>query len=218
MRRLTVLMFLFLIPCLVTTASGGTNSALPPDQALKLLTEGNARFVSGKRLFPNQTAARRQALTGGQQPFAIVVCCSDSRVPPELVFDRGFGDLFVVRTAGHAVDQAALGSIEYAVDHLGVRLIFVLGHEKCGAVSAVVAGGHAPGHIANIVYAIAPAVKAARRLKGDLVANSVRLHVKSTAAAIWRSGPTIARFTSRNLVRVVGGVYGLAGGKVTLVP
>lgn len=144
---------------------GSTSAAEPskskPDEALKRLVQGNARFVSDHltHASPEQIAVARGAVSKSQAPFAVIVGCSDSRVGPEIVFDQGLGDLFVVRTAGEVVDSAALGSIEYAVEHLGSPLILVLGHQRCGAVAAAVAGAKAPGHIAAVLNAIEPAAK-----------------------------------------------------------
>ena len=118
---------------------------------------------------PNQGVERRKELVEGQHPFAIILCCSDSRVPPEVIFDQGLGDLFIVRTAGNVFDNIALGSIEYAVEHLEVPLLVVLGHGQCGAVTATVEGGHAPGHISNVVEAIQPAVVKAYDLGTGIV-------------------------------------------------
>ncbi|HEY4484757.1 MAG TPA: carbonic anhydrase, partial [Nitrospiria bacterium] len=126
---------------------------LNPDKALTMLMEGNARYVEGKMLHPNQAADRMGELAKGQHPFAVILGCADSRVPPEIVFDQGLGDLFVLRVAGNIADDAVIGSIEYAVEHLGTTLVFVLGHERCGAVSAAVEvvtkGAKVPGHIGS---------------------------------------------------------------------
>src|SRR5437762_9840331 len=125
--------------------------AVAPPEAISKLKEGNGRYTSGNLQHPGQTTERRAELAKSQHPFAIIVSCSDSRVPPEIVFDQGLGDLFVLRVAGHVIDNHSLGSIEYALDHLGVRLIVVLGHQNCGAVQAaketIAAKGKAPGHI-----------------------------------------------------------------------
>src|SRR5207245_4280782 len=110
--------------------------SVAPAEAISKLKEGNGRYASGNLQHPGQTTERRAKLTKSQHPFAIIVSCSDSRVPPELVFDQGLGDLFVLRVAGNVIDDHSLGSIEYAVDHLAVRLIVVLGHQRCGAVHA----------------------------------------------------------------------------------
>ncbi|MDD2837205.1 MAG: carbonic anhydrase, partial [Methanothrix sp.] len=126
-----------LLSALVASATASEEeSGISSEQALQMLMEGNARFVSGNVIHPDQTADRRSELVSGQHPFAIVVGCSDSRVPPEVVFDQGLGDIFVIRTAGQVMDKVTLASIEYAVEHLNVPLILVLGHDSCGAVTA----------------------------------------------------------------------------------
>ncbi len=131
------------------------NKILPAEAAtetsLQKLVTGNSRFSQHHPVHPDEDMKRMTAISKEQHPFAAVVCCSDSRVPPELLFDQGFGDLFVIRTAGNIIGGVEIGSIEYAVEHLGVKLIIVMGHENCGAVKAFIAGGEAPGHIKDIV-------------------------------------------------------------------
>src|SRR5205814_6637151 len=135
-------------------------------EALAELKAGNARFVRGESQLRDLPQAR-QALAAGQHPAAIILCCSDSRVPPELVFDQTLGRLFVVRAAGNVVDPALLGSIEYAVEHLGARLLVVLGHSSCGAVDAALKGGSASPNLRALVERIAPAAARAKRLDRD---------------------------------------------------
>lgn len=189
---------------------------LQPAQALSKLLEGNARYVSGKSLGPNRSVARRTAVSKGQRPFAIIVTCSDSRVPPELLFDQGIGDLFVIRTAGNVIDDIALGSIEYAVEHLGANLIVVLGHKSCGAVTAAVAGGTAPGHVGSIIAKIAPAVEKARAKQGgDLVDNAIRANIKEVGQTVRGSEPILRVMMDDGAVRVVGAYYDLESGVVT---
>src|SRR5205823_2197445 len=133
---------------------------MPAADALKRLQDGNAKFVGATLTSLNgqELVARRTELTKDQKPFAIIVSCSDSRVPPELIFDVGLGDVFVVRTAGEVVDPVAMGSVEYAVEHLGTNLIVVLGHQKCGAVAAAVSHAKESGNIPDVLKAIGPAV------------------------------------------------------------
>src|SRR5207247_2291014 len=132
------------------------------DQAMKMLQDGNARFVSGKLEHPNESPERRTEVAKGQHQFAVILACADSRVGPEVIFDAGLGDLFVTRVAGNVVDDAMLGSIEYAVEHLGAPLIVVCGHQRCGAVQATVetvaSGAPAPGHLGALIDPIKPAV------------------------------------------------------------
>src|SRR5450432_4661515 len=152
-------------------AADPTTPSVTPDEALSRLKAGNERFAKSKVSDGKPVAERRAETAQGQHPFAIIVGCADSRTAPEIVFDQTIGDLFVIRTAGHLVDDYALGSIEYGVEHLGARLIVVLGHERCGAVTAALSGGSAPGHANSIVREIQPAVAASKGKEGDALAN-----------------------------------------------
>lgn len=200
--------------------SGHGGEGVEPEEAIKRLMEGNKRYVTEKSAGPHRSSKRRAEIANGQHPFAVVVGCSDSRVPPELLFDQGFGDLFVVRTAGNVVDSVALGSIEYAVEHLGVQLIVVLGHERCGAVDATLKGGEAPANIKTLVEAIKPAVEKAKE-KGhgghgcDLLCSSVKANVKLVAEKM-RTSPILKEFMENGMLRVVGGYYDLDNGAVAL--
>src|SRR5947209_10905279 len=129
-------------------------SGTAADEALARLMAGNRRYVLHKEQHPDQSLTRRKELESGQHPFAVILGCADSRVSPEILFDQGLGDLFVIRVAGNVVDDTILASVEYAVEHLGTRLIMVLGHEKCGAVSAAIEGGKQPRHLDALVAAI----------------------------------------------------------------
>jgi carbonic anhydrase len=185
-------------------------------QALQRLMEGNKRYVAGNLVVhPHQTRERRVELTAGQHPFAIMLSCSDSRVPPEIIFDQGLGDLFVIRVAGNVIDDVIVGSIEYAVEHLGVQLLMVLGHEQCGAVTAAVKGGEAHGHIHRIVEAIEPAVAQARHLQGDLVDNTVKTHVALLVEHLKTSQPILANLVQEDKLTIVGAYYHLESGLVT---
>jgi carbonic anhydrase len=142
-------------------------ASVEPNVAKARLHEGNARVVSGKATCPRQSNAVRAALATTQKPFAVIVSCSDSRVPPELIFDQGLGDLFVIRVAGEVLDGPALGSVEYGVAHLGARLVVVLGHERCGAVQAAMQGGHRSPNLEALIAPIRPAVASVADKKGD---------------------------------------------------
>lgn len=192
---------------------------LDPDEALARLLKGNARFVSGKSIHPNQGGSRRKSLTASQNPHTIVVSCSDSRVPPEILFDQGLGDLFVVRVAGNVIDETSLGSIEYAAEHLGTRAILVLGHSKCGAVKATVdawkKGVFPEGHVYRVASLILPAVSDARKMKGDLAANAVSANVRRVASGLRASRPVLAPRLSRGAMKIYGAVYDLDSGRVS---
>jgi carbonic anhydrase len=192
-------------------AADPTTPSVPADQALGRLKAGNERFAQSKVSAGQPVAERRAATAQAQHPFAIIVGCADSRTSPEIIFDQGIGDLFVVRTAGNLVDDYALGSIEYAVEHLGSRLIVVLGHERCGAVQAALAGGSAPGHIEALVRAIQPAVAASKEMKGDPLTNAVHENDAEVAATI-RKRAELGELASQ--VRIVEGYYDLDTGRV----
>ncbi len=181
------------------------------DAALAKLKEGNARFSSSKVSQGKPTAAKRAETAQAQHPFAIVLGCADSRTAPEIVFDQNIGDLFVVRTAGNLVDEHALGSIEYAVDHLGARLIVVLGHTRCGAVTAALASDTAPGHVQSLVRDIQPAVKAAKGKDGNVTDLTAAENARLMAAKI-RNEASLGEFAKE--VRIISGVYDLDTGKV----
>ena len=190
---------------------------ISPDEALAKLMSGNRRYVSGTVVHPHQDAARRQEVLSGQQPFAIVLSCSDSRVPPEVFFDQGIGDIFIIRDAGNIVDDVVLGSIEYAAEHLGSPLMMVLGHDKCGAVAATVQGGEAPGHIGSLIKAIAPAVEKARAQSGDLLDKAIWQNIQDVAAAI-QADALLAHLIHQGKLKVVGARYHLDTGAVELAP
>ena len=188
----------------------------PPADPLARLLAGNARFRSAMALHPDQSPGRRFSLTMGQHPFACVLTCADSRVPPEVVFDQGLGDLFVIRVAGNIADDAVLGSIEYAASHLNVPLVLVLGHEKCGAVEAALRGER-PGHVKSLVRAIGPAVQAARRLPGDPLDNAVRQNARLVAGRIRESGPVLRNLVAARRLRVVAARYSLDTSEIVLL-
>jgi carbonic anhydrase len=187
------------------------------DQNLKKLLDGNKRYLSSRMKHPRQGERRRLEVSTGQHPFAIIVGCSDSRIPPEILFDQGIGDLFIIRVAGNIVDDVALGSVEYAADHLGVGLVVVLGHGACGAVTATAQGGGAHGHITNIVNLIAPAVEQAKGQEGDLVDNAIKVNAVLTAAKIRSAEPIMAKLTAEGKVQVVAAYYDILSGAVSVL-
>jgi carbonic anhydrase len=181
------------------------------------LMAGNQRYRKHKEQHPDESLARRTELVAGQHPFAVILGCADSRVPPELLFDQGLGDLFVIRVAGNIVDDAVLGSIEYAVEHLSARLILVLGHEKCGAVSAAVEGGNPVGHLRALVAAIQPSVNAAANSPGDKIHNCVIENARRVARQIRESEPVLKEYIERNGLKVLAADYLLDTGEVRLL-
>jgi carbonic anhydrase len=216
-----------------------------PAEAIARLKQGNEHFTAGNLQHPHESSAerrymatdsyenvgmtflgmtpakaaeRRAELAKSQHPFATIVSCSDSRVPPEIVFDQGLGDLFVCRVAGNVVDDHSLGSIEYAVDHLAVRLIVVLGHQSCGAVKAaketIAAKGKAPGHIESLVTAIKPAVETTAK---DDLETTIKANVKHVVNALRSSKPILKAKIDSGEVQVIGGYYSLDTGGVTFL-
>ncbi len=189
-----------------------------PDVALKQLMDGNARFVDARMVHPAQDPEHRLRVSQGQQPFAVILTCSDSRLPPEVIFDQGLGDLFVVRVAGNIVDAALLGSVEYAVGHFNTPLVVVIGHERCGAVEATLESIQhhtAPhGHIAALVDAITPAVQVAEQRPGDLLENAIRVNAEMSRDSIAKSSE-LAGPLNAGQVKVLAGYYSLDNGHVT---
>lgn len=218
-----VLAMAFIIPfgCAGSASSPASEAIAPPtaatpDEALALLKQGNARFSRTAMATWDLSHMRRQALAAGQQPFAVIVCCSDSRVPPELIFDQGLGNIFVVRIAGNVIDPVVLGSVEYAVEHLHSPLVVVLGHQKCGAVHAAVEGGDSPADIQAIISRIAPSVRRAMAQPShgpditELVAN---MNVENSIKAIAAS-PIVSHLAHDGKVRLIGAKYYFDTGQV----
>jgi carbonic anhydrase len=206
-------------PALQPRAAQKTERALDPLERLAL---GNQRYQSGKSEHFNQDRDRRQDLAREQHPFVLVVGCSDSCVPPELVFDQGLGDLFVVRCAGEVLDDLSLASIEYAVGHLDVRTIVVLGHERCGAVQATLEGGELPGHLKYLARAIAPHVEQARSripagssvIPPEVLEQAVVQNVRGVVAELENCDPILSALRDAGELRVVGARYDLDSGAV----
>ena len=195
--------------------------ATTPDEGRALLLEGNARYVANA---PRERdfSAGRHSRTLGQAPFATILSCSDSRVAPELAFDQGPGQLFVVRLAGHVVTREVLASLEFGAAILGTSLIVVLGHSNCGAVLATIAslrdGAEHSGHLPALVEAIAPAIQPVLAHPGDLEANAVHANVRHAVDRLRASSPLVAERVATGTLGVTGGVYDLATGRVELDP
>jgi len=195
-------------------------NALTPDAALERLMAGNARYVGGVAL-RHDFKHEREALVGGQNPFAAVLSCADSRIAPEYAFDAGRGDLFVVRVAGNFATEDGIASMEYAVSVLKTPLILVLGHQSCGAVSATISsirdGTTLPGHLPSLVAGIAPAVRPVLDQPGNVLENATRRNVILTVEKLKGAAPILGPAESDRKIRVVGGIYRLDTGKVELV-
>lgn len=195
-------------------------NVVSPEGALARLMHGNARYVSGvsrRHSFKHE----REALRSGQNPFAGVLGCADSRISPEFCFDTARGDLFVCRVAGNFAGDAMIASFEYAVEVLNTPLIMVLGHEACGAVDATIKsikdGTTPPGHLPSLVSALSPAVEAVRGESGDMLANAIRRNVMLNVERLKTAGPILSAAVDSKKIRIVGGVYELASGRVKVL-
>jgi carbonic anhydrase len=186
-----------------------------PEAALQELLAGNRRFVEGRPVGPNRGMARVRDVAAAQKPFAAVLSCADSRVPVEIVFDQGFGDLFVCRAAGNIVTPEIVGSLEFGTLVLGSRVLVVLGHTGCGAVKAAIAGDAVPGQISTLYRHIQPAVERTPTREMEAVA---RANVQVQVRLLRQSSPVIAGLIREKKLEVVGGVYDLSTGRVTMLP
>ena len=196
-------------------------AAQSPDAVLKALLTGNERFVAGTATRPHAGYARRADLVKGQHPIAAVVGCADSRVAPELLFDQGLGDLFVVRVAGNVAEPGVVGSVDYAAEHLGTPLVVVLGHEGCGAVKSTLEGAGDEGNLGSLVKDIRPAVASAchpASASCDAVHEGVHLNARAQARNMLERSPLLRERVAAGQVRVVVATYDLASGKVALEP
>jgi carbonic anhydrase len=222
MKKISLLLLMLVLatalatPSLATTAASGISG----DEALRLLKEGNSRYVDGKLQHPRQDRARR-ALTAaqGQHPLATVLTCSDSRVPAEIIFDQGIGDIFVIRVAGNVAATDEVGSIEYAVDQRGAPLVVVLGHTQCGAVGAVLDDTRLPPNIANLLEPIKPAVDKAREAnpqaaKEALLQAAITANVWQALEDMLRLSPLIREKVRDGKVQVLGALYDIDSGRV----
>ena len=197
-----------------TARAAAPASSVSPADALKMLLDGNQRFIHGKPVHPNQDVTRRDALAGGQQPFVGILSCSDSRTAPEIIFDQGLGDLFIVRDAGNVAGSLAMESLYYTTAHLGTRLIVVLGHSKCGAVAAT-QSGHG-SEIPDTAKLIEPAVAKAKGMPGDALDNAIDENVRLNVKALSEWGP-LAKMVKSGDIEIVGAVYDLSTGRVTVI-
>lgn len=234
MQRVTVTCGIMALITGLAFANPETGAGVSPDEALQKLMDGNKNYVENKLSNDARSdGATRTSLAKGQKPYAIILTCSDSRVPPEIVFDKGLGELFVVRVAGNVADPVILGSIEYAAEHLGSPLIMVMGHERCGAVTATVAAqGKSTGspNIDAIVTAIAPNVKVAAKScsacqgekncaeskKSELVECVIDTNAMTVAAELTRKSKILRELVAEKKIRIVAARYDLDDGIVTL--
>ena len=195
-------------------------NVLSPDASLERLLKGNTRYVEGVSL-RHDFKHEREALAGGQNPYAAILSCADSRIAPEYAFDSGRGDLFVCRVAGNFANTETVASLEYAVAVLGAPLILVLGHDSCGAVDAAIKSlkddTALPGHMPSLVTGLAPAVKAVSQQGGDTLSKAIRQNVVDTIAKLSSATPILSAAVEQRKIRVVGGIYRLENGHVDVV-
>jgi carbonic anhydrase len=217
--RLFIITFALLLTLAPTMSVGHkADDKVTADSALAELKAGNEHHVAHRYQHPHETAERQRQLASEQNPHAEILSCADSRVPPEIIFDQGLGDLFVVRVAGNVATDTELGSLEYGAEHLHIPLIVVLGHEHCGAVTAAVQAGAPEGHIAALVNLIKPAVDKTRGLPGEPVANAVQVNVEMVVNQLRASTPILSELVTHHKLRIVGGVYSLDTGAVRWLP
>lgn len=201
----------------ITPAEQPISEGLSPDAALKRLLDGNKRFLQQKRENPDQSLTRLRLVAKAQHPFVSMLSCSDSRVPSEIIFDQGFGDLFVVRVAGNVVTTEGIGSLEFGTAVLGTPLIMILGHKRCGAVTAAVKGEPLPGRMGTFVEEIKPAVTKVRSKSGDLVDNAVIANVKLQVETLKQTSTILTQLMQSGKLKIVGGRYDLDTGEVAIV-
>lgn len=186
---------------------------------LEKLLQGNSRFATARPLHPDESRQRIHEIAAGQHPFAVVISCSDSRVPPELIFDQGLGDLFVIRTAGNLIGGLEIGSVEYAVEHLQVPLILVLGHEQCGAIKAFVEGGETPGHIKDIVDSIKAEAEICAIAKDDKdrLAHCIEANLRHVTLQLQQQSSIIREKVEKGELKIATARYDLERGSVSLL-
>ncbi|MEC4818123.1 MAG: carbonic anhydrase [Scytonema sp. PMC 1069.18] len=200
----------------VADANPANPNPVSPKQALQRLLDGNKRFVTQQRHYPDQSLERLRQVSEGQYPFATVLGCADSRVPAEVIFDQGLGNLFVVRVAGNIASDTAIGSLEYATSVLGCQLIVVLGHERCGAVKAALQENPAPGRISFIVEGIKPALAEVKLNTGNGLNNAIVANIEYQAKKLQERSTILAKLIQEEKLQIVGAFYDLDTGKVFL--
>ncbi|MEH2315858.1 carbonic anhydrase [Nostoc sp.] len=189
---------------------------ITPDKALQELLDGNERFVKAKRRNPNQTHSRLVEVAKGQKPFASVLGCADSRVPSEIVFDQGIGDLFVCRVAGNIATREEIGSLEFGSLVLGSKIIMVVGHERCGAIDAAMKGAEVPGQIGSLLEAIKPSVESSKGKSGDKLENASKANVLAQVEKL-KLSPVLSELINAEKLKIVGVYYDLDTGRISRV-
>ena len=191
------------------------NDNLSAEKAIKKLTQGNERFVKLKEKHPDSNKKRRHEMLNGQHPFVVILSCSDSRVPPELIFDQGLGDIFEIRNAGNVLDEHVIGSIEYAVMHCGVKLIVIMGHQDCGAIAATLSGKSETKYIKSLEDSIQPAVEDCKKQGVEVNSdNVVKAHVMQDIEELMAQDSDLVKYMKENKVQIIPAYYHLDTGKV----
>lgn len=189
---------------------------ITPDKALQELLDGNDRFVQSKRRNGNQTRSRLLEVAKSQKPFASILGCADSRVPSEIVFDQGLGDLFVCRIAGNIATTQQIGSLEFGSLVLGSKVIMVVGHERCGAVDAAIKGAQVPGRIGSLLEAIKPSVQSSKEQTGDKLENACKANILAQVEEL-KSSSVLSELIKAEKLKIVGGYYDLDTGRISMV-
>jgi carbonic anhydrase len=191
---------------------------LTADKSLEKLIEGNKRFTAGNHIHPDNSPERIEELSKGQNPFAIILSCSDSRVPPEIIFDQGLGNLFIIRAAGNITDPVLTASIEYAAEHLHTPLLVVLGHEDCGAVKAAVADGDLGSNLNYLVSKIKPSVNEAKREgDDDLLSRSIKLNIETTIEELLNNSAILKELNEHDKLKIMGAIYNIENGETVFL-
>lgn len=214
MKNLLNKLNLTLFALIVSATPAFAADANTSNSSLKKLVDGNHRYVTSTTVCHTDWSVKRLAQTEGQKPFAVIVTCSDSRVPPEIIFDQALGDLFVIRVAGNIVDDFAIGSIEYGIAVLGADTVLVLGHSNCGAVDGALKGLKFDNHIQEVLNAIHPAIEDVKGKTGNVLELATKANVKHVEDTLKTSKPVLAKMLEEGKLSIFGGYYDLASGKV----
>lgn len=212
MQKFLAIIFMFFAICPNLFAHEIAN--ITADKALVRLKKGNTDFSHMHMHHPDVSKKRLHSVETAQHPFVIILACSDSRVPPELIFDQGLGDIFEIRNAGNVLDEHVIGSVEYAIVHLGVKLIVVMGHQDCGAVKTAIAHNHESAYIESLTKFIEPSVEKAKNQKGDLLDNAIKNNALAGAKGLVEADSIIDDYVKNKGVKIVSAFYNMHTGKV----
>ncbi|RCJ37696.1 carbonic anhydrase [Nostoc punctiforme NIES-2108] len=192
-------------------------NSISPNEAIRRLLDGNQRFINQKRQYPDQSLEHLRLVAKAQYPFAAILGCADSRVPAEIVFDQGLGDLFVVRVAGNVVSDTVIGSLEYSTAVLGSQLIIVLGHRRCGAVAEAIKNEPLPGRIGLIIEGIKPSVERVKFRTGDNMQDAVIANIQYQTEKLQESSTILAKLLGEGKLKIIGACYDIDTGKVNII-